>query len=79
MANIHGLGDIRRDENNPRQQRRQAAADENPMSGGIFSVCGGAAGIQDKHPREENFWDMWKFTFCPHFRPVSFTMLLILL
>jgi membrane associated rhomboid family serine protease len=49
------------------------------MSGGIFSICGGAAGVQDKHPRNENFWDMWKFTFCPHFRFCSFTMLLILL
>lgn len=38
---------------------------------------GGAAGEQDKHPRDENFFDMWKFTFCPHFRICSFTFLLI--
>jgi len=22
---------------------------------------------------DENFWDMWKFTFCPDFKTVSFT------
>lgn len=42
-------------------------------------MFGGSKGVQDKHPRLENFWDMWKFTFCPHFRICSFTFLLIVL
>lgn len=26
---------------------------------------------------DENFWDMWKFTFCPQFRVVSFTFFMV--
>ena len=35
----------------------------------------GGGGSAGKHPREENYWDMWKTTFCPAFTPVSFTFL----
>lgn len=77
MSNIRGLSDLRRDQPNQNQARPGQPQESNPFSGGVFSLFGGAAGEQDKHPREENFWDMWKFTFCPHFRLCSFTFLLI--
>lgn len=43
------------------------------MYGGLMGGGGASAG---KHPRKENYWDMWKTTFCPKFTPVSFTFLL---
>ncbi len=33
----------------------------------------------EKDPRDENYWDMWKTTFCPNFTMCSFTFLIILL
>lgn len=35
----------------------------------MFSGLQGGGGVQDKPPRDENFWDMWKFTFCGNFSP----------
>ncbi len=29
-------------------------------------------------PRDENYWDMLKFTFCPRIRLISFTSFLLL-
>lgn len=46
-------------------------------------VCGNLCGNEHLRPREgkramnENFWDMWKFTFCPQFRVVSFTFFMV--
>lgn len=33
----------------------------------MFSGMQGGMGRQDKPPRDENFWDMWKYTFCSNF------------
>lgn len=46
------------------------------MFSGLTGNAGGSAG---KHPRQENYWDMWKTTFCPQFTPVSFTFLIWLI
>jgi len=35
----------------------------------MFQGLQGGGGQQSKPPREENFWDMWKFTFCANFTP----------
>ena len=42
------------------------------------SLFGGltGGGGQDKDPRKENYWDMWKFAFCPTFTPMSFIFLI---
>lgn len=32
-----------------------------------------------KRAMQENFWDMWKNTFCPQFRLVSFTFFMVIL
>lgn len=37
----------------------------------MFSGLQGGSGTQTKPPREENFWDMWKFTFCGNFKPTA--------
>ena len=39
------------------------------MYGGL---TGGGSGNNVKPPRKENYWDMWKFTFCPQFTMLSF-------
>jgi len=31
-----------------------------------------------KRAMQENFWDMWKFTFCPQFTAMSFTFFCVL-
>lgn len=36
------------------------------------------SGQQSKHPRDENFWDMWKTTFCPTFTTKRFIFFIIL-
>ena len=33
----------------------------------------------DKNPRDENYWDMWRTTFCDNFSICSFTFLIIAL
>lgn len=38
------------------------------MYGGLT----GTGGNMNKHPRKENYWDMWKSTFCPQFTLASF-------
>jgi len=46
-------------------------------------VCGNLCGNEHLQPREgkramdENFWDMWKFTFCPQFKAMSFTFFMV--
>jgi len=46
-------------------------------------VCGNLCGNEHLRPREgkramnENFWDMWKFTFCPQFKWMSFTFFMV--
>ena len=42
------------------------------MYGGLT----GGGGNIGKTPREENYWDMWKSTFCPQFTIVSFTFMI---
>ena len=45
--------------------------EEAQEAAGLFGgLTGGRA--QDVEPRKENFWDMWKFAFCPTFTPASF-------
>ena len=46
------------------------------MFSGLMGNAGASAG---KPPREENYWDMWKSTFCPQFTIVSFTFLVWLI
>mmetsp|Transcript_7013 Transcript_7013/g.9215 ORF Transcript_7013/g.9215 Transcript_7013/m.9215 type:complete len:183 (-) Transcript_7013:369-917(-) len=42
-------------------------------------MFGGMSGQQNKHPRDENFWDMWKTTFCPTFNSKRFIFFIILI
>ena len=44
------------------------------LFGGLKGQGGGASA--GKPPREENYFDMWKSTFCPQFTPWSFTFLI---
>jgi len=44
---------------------------ETQQAAGMFSVMTGG-GRQVKAPRQENFWDFWKNTFCPNFHPFAF-------
>lgn len=37
----------------------------------MFAGFSGGGGQQTKPPRQENFWDMWKFTFCSNFYPLA--------
>lgn len=37
----------------------------------MFAGFSGGGGQQTKAPRQENFWDMWKFTFCSNFYPTA--------
>ena len=34
---------------------------------------------EGKTARDENFWDMWKFTFCPKLSLVSFSFFMVIL
>ena len=43
--------------------------------GGDRRLFGGMDGVQEKHPRRENWCDMWTTTFCPNFTIWSFTFL----
>ena len=43
------------------------------MYGGL---TGGGRGDNVKPPRKENYWDMWKLTFCPQFTMLSFIFLI---
>eukprot|EP00353_Schmidingerella_taraikaensis_P003034 CAMPEP_0185567722 /NCGR_PEP_ID=MMETSP0434-20130131/894_1 /TAXON_ID=626734 ORGANISM="Favella taraikaensis, Strain Fe Narragansett Bay" /NCGR_SAMPLE_ID=MMETSP0434 /ASSEMBLY_ACC=CAM_ASM_000379 /LENGTH=197 /DNA_ID=CAMNT_0028182011 /DNA_START=23 /DNA_END=616 /DNA_ORIENTATION=+ len=47
--------------------------------GGSRRLFGGMDGVQEKHPRNEHYWDMWTTTFCPNFTIWSFTFLNVLL
>ena len=54
----------------------QPADEESKQAAGMFGgLMGGGGADAGKPPREENYWDMWKTTFCPKFTPVSFTFL----
>lgn len=37
----------------------------------FFSFMPGQNPAPQKHPRNENFFDMWKYTFCPNFKCLS--------
>ena len=53
----------------------------NPAQGGGGArrpLFGGMDGVQEKHPRQENYCDMWTTTFCPNFTIWSFTFLNVL-
>jgi len=45
----------------------------------MFGGLTGGLTEQRKAPRDENYWDMWKFTFCPNFSACSFTFFLFLI
>lgn len=90
MANVHTLGDLNRNSDEPQGYGR-LGGQQNPMGVehmdeetkqgmSMFSgLTGGAGASAGKHPRKENYWDMWKTTFCPKFTPVSFTFLIWLI
>jgi len=75
MANVHTLGDLNNDDRGVGGGNRMGY---NPMAGGpaqdldpeaqaamdMFSGVMGGSAKQTKKPREENFFDMWRFTFC---------------
>ena len=52
------------------EESRQAVAIYGPLTG-----QGGNIG---KPPRKENYWDMWKSTFCSNFTVWSFTFMVYL-
>ena len=54
------------------EESKQAAG----MYGGLTGSGGNNVG---KPPRQENYWDMWKSTFCPKFTVVSFTFIIWLI
>ena len=42
----------------------------------LFGGLGGQGASAGKPPREENYWDMWKTTFCPQFNMLTFTFII---
>ena len=86
MSNIHGLNEYRNENpgggggygripGGPGGQQPQMDP-EAQEAANMFGGLAGGTGNQAKDPRSENFWDMWKFTFCPNFSPNSFTFYL---
>jgi len=73
MANIHGLGDG----NNNRNASRQNDYFSGENTNGMFELLG--APQSKKNPREENFWDMLHFSFCPRLKLISFTSVITLI
>lgn len=49
------------------------------MYGNLFAVCGGGNihPIDGKNARQENYFDMWKFSFCKKLSFVSFTFIMV--
>jgi len=43
------------------------------------SLTGSGGNNIGKAPRDENYWDMWKSTFCPQFSYASFTFMIFAL
>ena len=87
MSNVHTLGDLQNNNNQPgpaygrigQQQNQMGMApmdEESKQAMGMFGGLTGQGGNIGKLPREENYWDMWKSTFCPQFTVVSFTFLI---
>jgi len=94
MSNIHGLGDYRGGNGGgggggggggpgygrmPGGPGGEPLDDETRAAVGLFGGLSGGGGQQTKDPRQENFWEMWKFTFCPSFHTNSFINYLILI
>ena len=50
--------------------------EESRQAIGMYGGLTGGGGNIGKHPRQENYWDMWKSTFCPQFTMLSFTFVI---
>ena len=52
---------------NPMMGGAQPMDEESKQAVGLFSglTAQGSGSSAGKPPREENYWDMWKSTFCP--------------
>ena len=54
-----------------------AADEESKEAVQMYGQLTGSGGNNiGKHPRQENYWDMWKSTFCPQFSYFSFTFII---
>ena len=88
------LADLRREQGPPQARGPRAggmhslnvdapapARNEGGRGGGRSGrrLFGGMDGVQEKHPRNEHYGDMWTTTFCPNFTIWSFTFLNVLL
>ena len=52
---------------------------ESLQASAMFGSLSGNGAVQSKDPRKENFWDMWKFTFCPNFSAKSLPVIVAIL
>jgi len=50
--------------------------EESKAALGMYGGLTGQGGATTKPPRKENYWDMWKGTFCPQFTMLSFTFII---
>eukprot|EP00347_Sterkiella_histriomuscorum_P024243 403331813 len=82
MANVHRLGDYQNNNNQNNnygrpqfggQPRVNNAFQQQPLLGG------GGGNVQYVNPRQESFFDMLKFTFCPSFTIFSFIFFITLI
>lgn len=76
---IYTLNDTGSQGNNNRGRAADYEAGRGQAGGGGRRLLFGTGQEGEKPPRKENYFDMWKTTFCPSFTVCSFTFLLIVL
>ena len=88
MSNVHTLSDLNNNGGgNPgpaygrigqqqQQMGMQPMDEESKQALGLYGPMTGQGGNIGKPPRKENYWDMWKSTFCSNFTMASFTFLI---
>ena len=76
MANVHGMADVdRRD-----QQRRPAADNQGANMGGAAMARLPFLSSQDNEdPRRQGFFSTLRSILCPYFKPVSFIFMICIL
>ena len=91
MSNVHTLGSLNNNNNDSgpaygrigQQQNSMGMAPQDEESKEAVQMYGQLTGQGGnnigKHPRQENYWDMWKSTFCPQFSYFSFTFMIFAL
>ena len=50
--------------------------EEAKQAAGLYGGLTGGGGNIGKPPRKENYWDMWRSTFCPQFTMLSFIFMI---